>query len=63
MIDKNKITKAEIIEELHSYGEMWANDSYSKEYLEKYLKEYKKATEMTDEELYATIRQRNKKDN
>lgn len=58
----NKITKAEIIEELHSYGEMWANDSYSKEYLEKYLKEYKKATEMTDEELYATIRQRSKKD-
>ena len=50
------MTKIEIIEELHSCGEMWANNSYSKEYLEKYLKEYKEATKMTIEELYAAIR-------
>jgi len=50
------MTKAEIIKELHSCGEMWANNSYSKEYLEKYLEKYKEATKMTIEELYAAIK-------
>lgn len=47
--------KAEIIRKLHGHGEMWANDSYSKKYLEKYLAGYEKALTMPLEELYAKI--------
>ena len=54
------MTKSKIIEELHSCGEVWANNSYSKEYLEKYLEEYKEATKKTIEELYAAIKAKNK---
>ena len=50
------MTKSKIIEELHSRGEVWANNSYSKEYLEKYLEEYKEATKKTIEELYTAIK-------
>ena len=50
--------KAEIIKKLHGYGEMWANDSYSKKYLEKYLTDYEKASSMSLEELYAKINER-----
>ena len=47
--------KAVIIKKLHGHGEMWANDSYSKKYLEKYLAGYEKALTMPLEELYAKI--------
>lgn len=50
--------KAEIIKKLHGHGEMWANDSYSKKYLEKYLADYEKASSMSLEELYAKIAER-----
>lgn len=50
--------KAEIIKKLHGHGEMWANDSYSKKYLEKYLANYEKAASMSLEELYAKIAER-----
>ncbi len=51
--------KVEIIKKLHEHGEMWANDSYSKKYLEKYLADYEKASAMSLEELYAKINKKN----
>lgn len=49
-------TKAEIIEKLHGHGEMWANESYDREYLEDYLIGYEKAINMSTEELYAKLK-------
>lgn len=51
--------KAEIIKKLHGHGEMWANNSYSKKYLENYLANYEKSMSMSLEELYAKINERN----
>ena len=51
--------KAEIIKKLHRHGEMWANDSYSKKYLENYLTNYEKSCSMSLEELYAKINKNN----
>ena len=45
------MTKAQIIEKLHSYGEWWANESYTKKELEAYLNDCEIAKNMTDEEL------------
>lgn len=50
------MTKAQIIEELHGVGEVWANESYSKQYLQNYLDEYNKASRMTEAELLAIIK-------
>ena len=50
------MTKAQIIEELHGVGEVWANESYSKQYLQSYLDEYNKASRMTEAELLAIIK-------
>ena len=50
--------KAEIIRELHSKGEFWANESYSKAQLETYLNELKEAESMTADELLAKINSR-----
>lgn len=55
------MTKAQIINALHEVGEVWANDSYPKKYLEDYLNNYNKAREMTDEELLAMINKRKEK--
>ena len=56
---KNNMLKVENIKKLHEHGEMWANDSYSKKYLEKYLADYEKASAMSLEELYAKINKKN----
>ena len=53
------MSKAEIVKKLHEHGEMWANDSYSKKYLENYLTNYEKSCSMSLEELYAKINERN----
>ena len=45
------MTKAEIVAQLQSMGETWANPSYSKEYLENYLLGLKKAAKMSLKEL------------
>ena len=50
--------KAEIIKELRDRGEVWANESYSKAYLENYLNGYKKAEKMSLEELEAIVKSR-----
>jgi len=50
--------KAEIIGELHARGELWANESYSKEQLEEYLNEKKEAESMTLDQLLAKIKSR-----
>ena len=55
MIKHEENTKERIVQELHSYGEVWANESYPKEYLEGYLAKYKAASEMTAEELLKKI--------
>ena len=49
-------TKAQIIKELHDVGETWANESYTKEYLQNWLDTYNKAMNMTEEELLAMIK-------
>lgn len=48
--------KTEIIEELHRAGEVWADMTYSKAYLEKALNDLKKAQRMTLEELEAYLK-------
>ena len=50
--------KAQIIAELHSNGEFWANESYSKITLEKYLNGVREARSMTMEQLLAKIKER-----
>ena len=50
------MVKAQIIRELHDMGELWANESYSKTYLQNWLDTAKKAQEMTEEELLAHIK-------
>ena len=57
------MTKAQIIKELHGVGEVWANESYSKQYLQNYLDNYNKATQMTEEELLALIKANSKLSN
>ena len=52
------MTKAQIIAELHSNGESWANDSYTKAQLENYLNNLKAAKNMSMEELLAKINSR-----
>ena len=49
------MTKKEIVRELHSNGELWANESYSKQYLADYLDRLNDARSMSDEELLAHI--------
>ena len=49
------MTKAEIIHELHCLGDVWANPSYTKKYLERHLEEARKAHAMTFEELYEIV--------
>lgn len=50
------MTKKELVRELESYGEVWANESYSKEYLQKYLSEIKLARSMSLEDLLSHIK-------
>jgi len=50
--------KIDLIRELHSVGETWANISYPKAYLEDYLKRYTEARNMSDKELYAKVKGR-----
>jgi hypothetical protein len=50
--------KTEIIEELHRAGEVWADMTYSKAYLEKSLNDLKQAQSMTLDELEAELRAR-----
>lgn len=45
------MTKKELIRELHNYGELWANEAYSKKELEEYLNGLKDARSMSTEEL------------
>ncbi len=52
------MNKAQLIEELHNRGEWWANESYSKEYLQNYLDGAKKASSMSMEQLLAKIQGR-----
>ena len=52
------MTKAQIIKELHSRGEAWANESYSKAQLESYLNGLREAENMTMDELLAKIKER-----
>lgn len=52
------MTKKQIIEELHANGEIWANESYSKKYLEDYLTRYQNAMTLSMEELEARIQAR-----
>ena len=49
------MTKKEIIRELESYGEVWANETYSKEYLQNFLDGLKEAREMSLEDLLSHI--------
>ena len=49
------MTKAQIIEKLHAHGEVWADASYPKSYLEEYLDRYQMASEMSAADLYAKI--------
>lgn len=52
------MTKAQIVKELHLKGEFWANESYSKVTLERYLNELREAESMTTEQLLARIKER-----
>ena len=49
------MNKAQLITELHNRGEWWANESYSKQYLQNYLEQSNKASSMSMEELLAHI--------
>lgn len=51
-------TKAQLVAELHSYGDMWANVSYSKAYLQQQVDDARRARTMTKEELLAEIKKR-----
>lgn len=50
------MTKRQIVVELHMNGEVWANESYPKAYLEDYLRKYNEAKKMSLEELYKKIK-------
>lgn len=52
------MTKAQIVKELHSRGEAWANELYSKAQLESYLNGAKEAETMSMDELLAKIKER-----
>ena len=54
------MTKAQIIEELQSVGETWANKSYGKSYLERYYMCLKRAQEMSTEELLKQVSNKKK---
>lgn len=54
------MTKKGIINELHKRGYLWANESYSKAYLEEFLDGDAKAKEMSLKELEAYIKRRDK---
>ena len=48
-------TKKQLVQELHDCGEVWADESYSKEYLADYLAKYKEASEMSAKDLFKRI--------
>ena len=50
-----KKTKEQLVQDLHDYGEVWADESYSKEYLADYLAKYKEASEMSAKDLFKRI--------
>ena len=53
-------TKAQIIEQLRAHGEIWANGSYSTNYLRDYLARYEAASKMPANELFAKIKAQGK---
>ena len=57
-MNKFKATKDSIIRELHSYGETWANHSYSLLYLSNYLDGLKQAMAMSEEDIVANLKSR-----
>ena len=53
--EDKQMTKANIIKKLHGYGEWWANETYSKKSLEKYLSDYERAANMSFEKLVEAL--------
>ena len=53
------MTKRELIERLHNEGEFWASEKNTKKELEDSLKGLDRARNMTDEELFSMILNRN----
>lgn len=53
------MTKKELIERLHNEGEFWASEKNTKKELEEVLNGLEKARNMTDEELFLMILNRN----
>lgn len=51
----DKKTKEQLVQELHGCGEMWADESYPKEYLANYLTKYREASEMSAKDLFKRI--------
>lgn len=49
------MTKKELVKELHQHGELWANETFAKKYLEDYLNGLERARKMSFEELSKVI--------
>lgn len=52
------MTKVEIVQELHENGEVWADISYPKDVLARYLTDLRRAQKMTDEELKSKTKEK-----
>ena len=52
------MTKAQIIDELHKHGEWWANETYTKKVLERYLNNLLRAKALSDEDLIAYVKRK-----